>query len=389
MIKNLNEMKKRVNLILDSMEKLNLALPENKKLEKIQIISNTNILFVKNGDNHEHSAQCPERSFSEGNRNENGKEGNGGSNIPSNDKKNIEKYPKSGVEEKQGQRPTMEDTHVVIDCVKNYYQNLKEHFPEHMAFYGVFDGHGGNVTSHLLQTMLHNRLFNNPHFYSHKQVKKAIFDVFLETDKIILDKSRIERWRDGATAVCCMIIGSKLFTFNVGDSEAVLARRSKISEFSEEDESNDPDLCISSSFSPFEAILLSKKHQPDDESEKFRIQQAGGYVYFGRVSGSLAVSRAFGDLDFKAQPHVIAEPFISEIELGENDEFLVIACDGLWDVFSYSEAVDYVASRREIDNISPQQAAEELVYDAIYKRGSSDNVSCIVVYLMPHKPYHK
>ncbi len=82
-----------------------------------------------------------------------------------------------------------------------------------------------------------------------------------------------------------------------------------------------------------------------------RLAKLGCTVMFGRVSGILAVSRGFGDIDFKA-PHnqgvdfVSAVPYVNTIELTDNDEFLVVACDGLWDVLTYEEAVEFVASQR-------------------------------------------
>lgn len=80
---------------------------------------------------------------------------------------------------------------------------------------------------------------------------------------------------------------------------------------------------------------LSFDHKPQNEGEKARICAAGGFVDFGRVNGNLALSRAIGDFEFKKsadlppeQQIVTAFPDVTIHEIGEDDEFLVIACDG-------------------------------------------------------------
>lgn len=82
---------------------------------------------------------------------------------------------------------------------------------------------------------------------------------------------------------------------------------------------------------------LSFDHKPQNEGEKARICAAGGFVDFGRVNGNLALSRAIGDFEFKKsadlppeQQIVTAFPDVTIHELSDDDEFLVIACDGQW-----------------------------------------------------------
>lgn len=88
-------------------------------------------------------------------------------------------------------------------------------------------------------------------------------------------------------------------------------------------------------------MLLTEKHKPTAPAEKKRIEDAGGQVVFGRVLGSLAVSKSLGDLDFK-HPYnradgdfVSAVPYIHKVELNSKHPFIVIACDGLWDKLTY------------------------------------------------------
>jgi len=87
----------------------------------------------------------------------------------------------------------------------------------------------------------------------------------------------------------------------------------------------------------------------------------------------LAVSRAIGDS--LLQPFVIADPYISETDITPEDKFLILACDGLWDIFTDAAAVLEILNETDV-----QQAAERLK-NASYELGSTDNISVIVVQL--------
>ena len=82
-------------------------------------------------------------------------------------------------------------------------------------------------------------------------------------------------------------------------------------------------------------MIITLKHKPTDEAERERITKAGAAVFRGRIFGKLAVSRALGDCEFKPPKakayYVTAEPYTNEIQLDEAFEFIVLACDGLWD----------------------------------------------------------
>lgn len=268
----------------------------------------------------------------------------------------------------QGRRPTMEDTHVCIDCVGNQYEAIAEKH-EHSAFYAVYDGHGGTNTALIAEKLLHQSIFESKEF-STQNYQQAVEDAYMHTDEVICRKSFEEKWRNGATAVSILQVGKKLFVANAGDSEAVLGRR----------------LNKDSSNLEYEPILLTKKHVPTEPSERARIERAGGTVFHGRVLGSLAVSRALGDLNFKEVPMVIPTPYLREVDLTEEDEFIVMACDGLWDVTTYRDAISYVAGRRQIDSPTALQVSRELCEDSINKRGSTDNVTVVVIFLKPQYP---
>jgi len=106
-----------------------------------------------------------------------------------------------------------------------------------------------------------------------------------------------------------------------------------------------------------------------------------GYVMgeVGRVNGQLAVSRSIGD--FYMQPFVTCEPFVNHVEMTDQDEFLILACDGVWDVISDQDAVEIVGQAHG----DAARAATRL-RDYAYLLGSDDNISVIVVNLKSKKP---
>lgn len=137
-----------------------------------------------------------------------------------------------------------------------------------------------------------------------------------------------------------------LYCANAGDARGVLCRGGK-------------------------AVRLTYDHKGSDKQEAKRIVDAGGFVMSGRVNGVLAVTRALGDSAMKE--YVVGAPYTTETELSEEDEFLILACDGLWDVVDDQKAVDLVRAIAD-----PRQAAEDLL-DYAYKNYSSDNVTVLVV----------
>ncbi|MED6225131.1 hypothetical protein PIB30_090727 [Stylosanthes scabra] len=136
----------------------------------------------------------------------------------------------------------------------------------------------------------------------------------------------------GSTACVAVIRGNKLVVANAGDSRCVLSRKGQ-------------------------AHNLSKDHKPELEAERDRIINAGGFIQVGRVNGSLNLARAIGDIEFKqnkglpAEKQIVsAEPDITSVELCDDDEFLVIACDGIWDCMSSQQLVDFIHAKLKEEN---------------------------------------
>ncbi|KAL8225634.1 hypothetical protein R6Q57_018191 [Mikania cordata] len=215
-----------------------------------------------------------------------------------------------------------------------------------VAFFGVFDGHGGSRTAEYLKNTLFKNLSNHPGFVT--DTKTAIVEAFRQTDADYLNGENSQQRDAGSTASTAVIIGDRILVANVGDSRVVACRAGS-------------------------AIPLSIDHKPDRSDERERIEQAGGFIIWAgtwRVGGVLAVSRAFGDKQLK--PYVVAEPEIQEEEI-DGVDFIIIASDGLWNVLSNKDAVGMV------QEISDAEAACRKLVQESYAKGSSDNISCIVV----------
>lgn len=131
--------------------------------------------------------------------------------------------------------------------------------------------------------------------------------------------------KSGSTAVCALISPSHFFLANCGDSRAVLSRGGK-------------------------AFISTLDHKPVNPQEKERIQKAGGSVMIQRVNGSLAVSRALGDFEYKqvegkgpCEQLVSPEPEITVQDRDpDQDEFLILACDGVWDVMNNDDLCHFI-----------------------------------------------
>ena len=251
----------------------------------------------------------------------------------------IKKY---GVAEMQGHRLHMEDAHR-IELTENY------------KFFGLYDGHGGREVADFAAQNLHVKC-DFAKGKTDADITKALKKGFLQTHKD-LDDAPINARLQGCTALVALIRKSQLFVANAGDSRAVLCSAGK-------------------------AIPLSQDHKPDRSDEKKRIEDLGGWIEYNHrmrgyyVQSMLAVSRALGDKYL--HPYVIPTPEIQHKTLESDDEFLILGCDGVWDVLSNQQAVDFVRAELEKDPNNFEKAAQAL-RDQAYSAQSMDNISVIVV----------
>lgn len=240
-----------------------------------------------------------------------------------------------GVSAMQGWRMEMEDAHVCETDIKS----------TGCAFFGVFDGHAGSKVSqycaeHLLSCISESYGEGSELFGELDKTKAAIVKGFLELDKKLREDPQWSTGEDrsGTTAITVMVTPKHIIWGNCGDSRGLLCRSGKLHHATED-------------------------HKPYNASEKDRIEKAGGTVMMQRVNGSLAVSRALGDFDYKRcaelkpeEQLVSPEPDLTVDDRDDAaDEFLFLACDGIFDVMSNEEVVLYISRQltltNDLDNI--------------------------------------
>lgn len=282
-----------------------------------------------------------------------------GSKSSSENKTDFVPIFRSGSCAERGPKQYMEDEHVCIDDLTQHIGSTSN-VPLPGAFYGVFDGHGGTDAALFVRNNILKLIVEDSQFPT--CVGKAITSAFMKADYTFADSSSLDI-SSGTTALTALVFGRNMVIANAGDCRAVLGRRGR-------------------------AIEMSKDQKPNCISERLRIEKLGGVVYDGYLNGQLSVSRALGDWHMKGPKGsacpLSAEPELQEILLTEDDEFLIMGCDGLWDVMSNQGAVTMARKELMIHN-DPQRCSRELVREAL-KRNSCDNLTVIVVCFSPDPP---
>jgi protein phosphatase 2C family protein 2/3 len=262
-----------------------------------------------------------------------------------------------GTSSMQGWRISMEDAHAcILDLQAAVEGGNPTEADKRLAFFGVYDGHGGDKVAIYTGEHLHEIVAKQEAF-KEGDLKKALQDGFLATDRAILSDPKYEEEVSGCTASVGILSKDKIYVANSGDSRTVLGVKGR-------------------------AKPLSFDHKPQNEAEKARIQAAGGFVDFGRVNGNLALSRAIGDFEFKKsadlppeQQIVTAFPDVEIHEINADDEFLVVACDGIWDVQSSQAVIEFV--RRGI--VAKQDLAsicENMMDNCLASNSDTGGVGC-------------
>jgi len=233
--------------------------------------------------------------------------------------------------------------------------------------FAVFDGHGGQEVAIFCEKYMPEMLVNHE-AYLKGDYKKALEDTFVEIDfrlisdegaKLLkqitidlkkektgdgtLDKQELEELKQtpfgaGCTSCVCLVTPDTIYCANAGDSRAILATKEG------------------------KVIELSHDHKPENDDESKRVYDNGGFVQDGRVNGVIAVSRAIGDWEYKTVPtkkvynkfeeakkfQVTCIPDIKKVEIKPDlHDFMIVACDGIWDCFSNRKAMRFVQKSRE------------------------------------------
>ncbi|KAK1362216.1 Protein-serine/threonine phosphatase [Heracleum sosnowskyi] len=282
---------------------------------------------------------------------------------PSDGNLNLLPVFRSGSCADKGAKQCMEDVHICIDDLVEELgagADASASFLFSGAFYGVFDGHGGIDAASFVRKNILEFIIDDSQFPVCLQ--KAIMNAFVKADHAFADEIYLDT-SSGTTALIAFVFERLLVVANVGDCRAVLGRRGI-------------------------AVELSKDHKPNCASERTRIEKLGGVIYDGYLNGQLSVARALGDWHMKGPKGsacpLSAEPELQEIQLAEEDEFLIMGCDGLWDVMSSQYAVTTARKELMLHN-DPERCSRELVREAL-KRNSRDNLTVIIVCFSPDPP---
>ena len=237
-------------------------------------------------------------------------------------------------------RNYMEDKAISIDNLCNDPNKI---------LFCLFDGHGGGEVSKFLQENFATYFKQMLPFQNHFEDFKNLFNTLDEK----IRELNVPDAGSTATIVYIEKINGKkiLYCINVGDSRCVLVNNNGL-------------------------MRMSYDDRVDDPKEKERIINQGGVIFNNRVYGRLMLSRCFGDWGIK-EYGVIVEPHITKIEINENDSFLIIASDGLWDVIKDEECKGFT----EIFE-NTFETCKNLVQECL-NRGSGDNISCFVIRLKP------
>ncbi|KAF9613372.1 hypothetical protein IFM89_007450 [Coptis chinensis] len=236
-------------------------------------------------------------------------------------------------------------------------------------FFGVYDGHGGAQVAKFCAERVHEVVAEEWERGDttgngwRQRWEDAFSSGFERTDDKVSEES-IAPEIVGSTAVVVALSGCQIITSNCGDSRAILCRGTG-------------------------TIQLSVDHKPDREDELMRIEEGGGRVINwngARVFGVLAMSRSIGDRYLR--PWIIPVPEVTFTTRSEEDECLVVASDGLWDVMANDEVGEiarHLLKRLRRSTLAdetsspPAKAVADHLTDLAYRKNSLDNISIIVV----------
>lgn len=303
----------------------------------------------------------------------------------------LESYAFSGM---QGWRVTMEDAHMV--CTDIPVEGRQEPLRKGHAIFGVMDGHGGDFTSEFAADNFMKMFSANSRLKKYASMsaedqsnvpgleclRPALAETFSRLDVEIRKQqnmrnekkflaiskqyetsempTRVKYERSGSTCAVVLVTPSHIICANAGDSRAILRRAGKV-------------------------LPLSFDHKPNNAPELERINQANGFVKCKRVDGDLAVSRGLGDFTYKnnellpvEQQKVIPNPEFVIYPRNKEDEFMILACDGIWDVANNEQCGSFVQSLLDEGESDLGLICEESI-DTCLDKNSRDNMTIAMV----------
>lgn len=257
----------------------------------------------------------------------------------------------------RGRRETNEDTHKIVANGKNQNKNKSC-----VNFFGIYDGHGGKRVSEFLKDKVADTLLDKKNPHIKYPLTKSIVDTKFNE---IQEELRNNKFSFYSGSTCLNVIHFKkngniyLNVINLGDCRAVLCSGTR-------------------------AVPLTVDHKPNFPEERSRIEKLGGKIVKDGVDyriKDLSVSRAFGDAD--SAPFVTHIPDLYKYKLNKTDKFLIMGCDGLWDVLSNQDAINFVIDHsynKDLDKIVANTNVAKKLAEYAYSIGSTDNISVIVFF---------
>lgn len=257
----------------------------------------------------------------------------------------------------------MEDAHI-----------FQGEFDTNSALFAVFDGHGGAEVAKYCEKYF-GKHFKATKEYQEGNYEEALKKTFLKMDELLVTPEGVKELRKlkdkddgescaGCTANLVFIKDKTVYIANAGDSRSILYKGGKV-------------------------IKLSEDHKPDMEVERSRITAAGGFIIDGRVNGNLNLSRAIGDLEYKKneklRPHeqlISAFPDVKKITLEKEDQFIVMGCDGVWEILTDEEICKFIkdrmATEKTLSKICEELLDKCLAPDTTQGVGC-DNMSAVII----------
>ena len=262
----------------------------------------------------------------------------------------------------KGRREQNEDKHNIVLNLTKKVKTLNN-----INFFGVYDGHGGKFVSTYLALEM-PKYFMDPSF-TYPLNKKKIRQLYINIQNDL--RTKYFNMANACGSTCLIATHFKhnnnfyLNILNTGDSRCIISKNNI-------------------------ATVITKDHKPNWPEERLRIENLGGKIYkdgYDYRIQDLSVSRAFGDID--AEPYLTNMPEMFTYKLDNLDQFVVLACDGLWDVLNNQEVVNFIVNNcfnkdgTRIDLYDKDNKkiniARKLGEYAI-KKGTGDNVTIIIIF---------
>ena len=247
--------------------------------------------------------------------------------------------------EEKNIKSKMEDFHIIIDKFMN--NNNK-------GYFSILDGHGIDCQEPIkYATKRLPNLFSNFLINTNYNIEKSFIFSFQKIDDELKCYSQIENCGSTLTIIYIDKELNIVYGANVGDSKSILINKNKTYK-----------------------NLTSEHKVESNMKENERIKKIGGIIFNGRLFGQLNLSRSLGDFSLKNNG-LISTPSIHKHKISEDDSYIIIASDGIWDVLNEEFFTNFCI---ENCNLNVNELGKLIIKNAIEK-GSEDNISCIVILL--------